>query len=738
MEPLPEVPAESHRTTPPQAALALLWGLLFASAASAAQTQAAPDHEADQRCLNCHGQAHIAELLPAQRLSMVGTRLAPGEHTEQVAPAATDTEPEPLLRPALFTPPEAFSGDVHAAVTCVECHRDAAALHHAPELELSTCTTSCHVAEAEAYARGKHGSGEEDTPGCATCHGGHTIVRVIDKHSAVNRTTGMALCVKCHESHDGETPAGHASDSFFSSYLASTHGRAYSESGLTSAAMCIDCHSPHEVRTADDPLSKVHRNNIPETCGACHAGIEATYETSVHGQHLLDGDEDAPVCTDCHTAHSITRAETPAFMLEIVNECGSCHDDPSQSSAPTGTYYRTYRASYHGQVNKLGSTLTARCSDCHGSHDILPLDDPNSRVFSTNLIETCGQAGCHPGANANFVRFDPHADYHDAQRSPVLFGVWVYFIVLMSSVFAFFGLHTLLWFVRGALERLKHGAPPKHDAGGRQIRRFTRLNRINHGLVVITFLGLSATGIPLAFAGEDWAPSLAWVFGGIEMAGIWHRCFGFLLLINVAIHVVGMLRSFIARKQSARSWAFGPNSLVPNRRDVSDCLAMFRWFFRGGKAPGFDRWTYFEKFDYWCEIGGTAIIGGSGLLLWFPELASWVLPGWAFNVAMVVHGYEALLAMGFIFTIHFFNANLRIGKFPVDKVIFSGRMPEEELAEERPAEYARLAASGELEELTVRPWPLWKSRLFTALGIGAMLFATGLLTLILLAGMRTS
>jgi cytochrome b subunit of formate dehydrogenase len=547
----------------------------------------------------------------------------------------------------------------------------------------------------------------------------------------------MSLCVECHEQHDADTPAGHASGSFFSDYLESAHGRAFSESGLTSAAMCTDCHSAHEVRTADDPLSKIYRDNVPATCGACHEGITKTFDGSVHGQHLLDGDAEAPVCTDCHTAHAITRAETPKFMLAVVNECGSCHDDQEQAATPTGTYYRTYRASYHGQVNRLGSTLTARCSDCHGAHDILPLDDPDSRVFGANLIETCGQVGCHPGANANFVRFDPHADYRDSERSPVLFGVWIYFIVLMSSVFAFFGMHTLLWFVRSVIERVRSGPPEPHTGHERQIRRFTKLNRINHGLVVITFLGLSATGIPLAFAGEEWAPRLAWIFGGVEMAGIWHRCFGFLLIINVLLHLVGIAHSFLARKNAARRWAFGPSSLVPCRRDVTDCLAMFRWFFKGGKAPGFDRWTYFEKFDYWCEIGGTGIIGGSGLLLWFPQLASTVLPGWSFNVAMVVHGYEALLAMGFIFTIHFFNANLRIGKFPVDKVIFSGRMPEAELAEERPSEYERLLKSGELDELTAPAWPAWKSRMFTVLGISAMLFATGLLTLIILAGIRT-
>jgi len=116
-----------------------------------------------------------------------------------------------------------------------------------------------------------------------------------------------------------------------------------------------------------------------------------------------------------------------------------------------------------------------------------------------------------------------------------------------------------------------------------------------------------------------------------------------------------------------------------------------RWFVGLGPRPAFDRYTYWEKFDYWAVFWGMAIIGGSGLLLWFPVAFARVMPGWAFNIALLVHGEEALLAVGFIFTIHFFNSHLRPEKFPMDMVIFTGRVPEHEWRDERPAEYARLA-----------------------------------------------
>jgi cytochrome b subunit of formate dehydrogenase len=87
-------------------------------------------------------------------------------------------------------------------------------------------------------------------------------------------------------------------------------------------------------------------------------------------------------------------------------------------------------------------------------------------------------------------------------------------------------------------------------------------------------------------------------------------------------------------------------------RDFRDIFRMFRWFLGLGPKPTFDRWTYWEKFDYWAVFWGVGIIGTSGLVLWFPETFSLVLPGTIINIAKVIHSEEALLATGFIFTIH--------------------------------------------------------------------------------------
>jgi cytochrome b subunit of formate dehydrogenase len=305
--------------------------------------------------------------------------------------------------------------------------------------------------------------------------------------------------------------------------------------------------------------------------------------------------------------------------------------------------------------------------------------------------------------------------------------------VMMSLSFGFFGLHCILWATRSLIERVKHGPHPKHSPHGPAIKRFNRIDRTNHAFVIISFFGLALTGLPLLYADKAWAKSLADLLGGVENCGTEHRIFALMLIGNFVVHGVGVVRRI--KRHTFRKLVFGPTTMLPRKKDLQDMLGMFRWFFRGGKKPAFDRWTYWEKFDYTAEVGGSGIIGLSGLLLWFPEFFSHYLPGWVFNIATIVHGYEALLAVGFIFTIHFFNAHLRLEKFPVDDVMFTGRLPEDEFKEERGAEYERLVANGELDALRVDPAPRWYRIVAVMLGVLAMAIGTTIALLIILAGL---
>jgi cytochrome b subunit of formate dehydrogenase len=267
--------------------------------------------------------------------------------------------------------------------------------------------------------------------------------------------------------------------------------------------------------------------------------------------------------------------------------------------------------------------------------------------------------------------------------------------------------------------------------GEGHVRRFSARERVLHGVLMLSFLGLAWTGMPLLFAGSPWAAGLAGLFGGYEVTGTLHRFFAVLLIACFATHLAGILHRLYVKKELHILW--GPDSLVPQPKDVVQMVQHVLWFVGRGPRPRFDRFTYWEKFDYWAVFWGMGIIGTSGLLLWFPAFFSRFLPGWVFNAALLVHGEEALLAVVFIFTVHFFNGHLRPEKFPMDTVIFTGRVSVEELAAERPEEFERLVREGRLEAaLSTAPSPALE-RLGRAAGTTAVVLGLAMASLALWA-----
>ena len=261
--------------------------------------------------------------------------------------------------------------------------------------------------------------------------------------------------------------------------------------------------------------------------------------------------------------------------------------------------------------------------------------------------------------------------------------------------------------------------------------RFTYYHRFLHAMIIISFLGLVLTGMPLKFNETAWAKEWANFMGGIQVAAYIHRICALITFLYFFLHLAFALYYIVKlRKEPFFKWLSGPNSMVPGIKDVKDIIAHFRWFLGLGERPRFDRFTYWEKFDYMAVFWGVGIIGVSGLLLWFPVFFSRFMPGWVFNVAIILHSDEALLAAGFIFTIHFFNTHLRPEKFPLDFVIFTGRVTEEELKYERPMEYERLVENGELE--SIRTTPPSRMNLIWARIVGFTAYGIGLIMIILI------
>jgi cytochrome b subunit of formate dehydrogenase len=264
---------------------------------------------------------------------------------------------------------------------------------------------------------------------------------------------------------------------------------------------------------------------------------------------------------------------------------------------------------------------------------------------------------------------------------------------------------------------------PRREVAELQFVRFTRLQRILHICMIVSFITLALTGLTLKFSYTKWAAVLSHLLGGFENAGYIHRSAAVVMFGVFITHLVDLYK---LKKREHSSWwslVMGPGSMVPNRRDLAELVATLKWFVGRGERPAYGRWTYWEKFDYFAVFWGIAVIGSTGLTLWFPVFFTRFIPGSFLNVATIIHSDEALLATGFIFTVHFFNTHLRPEKFPMDITVFTGRMPLEELKRDKPREYEALVASGELEGKMEEAYPAIVThtiRIFAwaALGVG--------------------
>ena len=298
------------------------------------------------------------------------------------------------------------------AATCTSCHPKHAerpladpqsAVHPARLPE--TCGT-CHRQQLVNLRKSvHHKAGPEDDSGvgtlldCLQCHGTdvHGMRPVGDKSSPVYVNNQIGSCGRCHEKP-------------FDEYLVSVHGHGLQNSGLVSTAVCANCHGAHAVFSAKDPRSVLHNSRVAETCGACHRFIEQRLEASVHGrgngpgrsgEKPVSGGTElrTPSCTDCHVGHDLANPKSDAFRLGEADRCGTCHVELTVQ----------YRQSMHGALTDLGYGPGAKCADCHGAHDILPVADPNSRLAPAHREATCAQ--CHPGISPRLLAFDPHADH---------------------------------------------------------------------------------------------------------------------------------------------------------------------------------------------------------------------------------------------------------------------------------------------------------------------------------------
>jgi cytochrome b subunit of formate dehydrogenase len=259
-----------------------------------------------------------------------------------------------------------------------------------------------------------------------------------------------------------------------------------------------------------------------------------------------------------------------------------------------------------------------------------------------------------------------------------------------------------------------------------RIIRFNIIHRLFHLFMIVTFLIQALTGLGRLLYPTAWGKALTNFFGGYESITTVHIRVGVAMLLVFAVHVVYIVMKM--EWKSLRQSLFHPDSLVPRLEDAIHLGQQIRWFFGLGPPPAFDRWTYWEKFDYWAIFWGMPLLGITGLLLISPLVTSSFLPGWTLNVILLLHRAEALLAMLYIFIIHFTVGHLRHGMFPMNECMFAGSVELEELEQEKPLWIVRLKEEGKLEKAMVpAPAPWFRVAYFIfgflALGVGLYLLS---------------
>ena len=621
--------------------LVTLWiSLTLVNVSSAAQ-KPAPKPKNDD-CLACHGDSTLTH----------------------------DVGGKPV---SLYVNPNKFKDSIHGSMfQCVDCHADLKSAPHENTPAKVSCAT-CHADEQTAYDRSFHAkaiaAGDNKAATCVDCHGSpHELLPASDAKSKVNHANIPATCGACHGQKFVMEASGHSAQPFLS-YQESVHGRAVA-AGSEKAAVCTDCHGTHEILAANDPKSSIFKFNVPATCAKCHGPVQQEFAQSIHGQAIARGNGQAPVCTDCHGIHSIKSHLDPNSTVSVQNlarvTCARCHEGVrlSREFDIPGGRVSTYLESYHGLASELGSKVVANCASCHGVHNILPSSDPRSTVNRANLVVTCGQ--CHPGVNEKFVAAKVHVDAPLSADTGSVAVRWIrkfYLGMILIVIGGMLAHNAIIWRRKALLRRQS------------QHRTITRMNtgqRMQHLLLLTSFFVLVITGFALKFP-DSWFAELLGL--GERLRGNVHRVAA-VILIGVGLYHVG----YLAWNRQGRRLL---KDFLPVPRDASDGLQTLAYYLGlRSEKPGFARFNYAEKAEYWALVWGLMVMASTGVMLWAKVFFGDLLPRWWLDVATAIHFYEAVLATLAIVVWHFYQVFLDPDIYPMNWSWWDGKMSLDHYREE--------------------------------------------------------
>lgn len=359
------------------------------------------------------------------------------------------------------------------AAGCVDCHgnhvienKDNPKESTVKAKMIETCG-KCHGEVVENFKKSKHGKELEAknvaAPTCTSCHGEHDIQSTLlsDDFTKLNLTD---KCLSCHK--EGKIPHKNfkGEEELITGYQNSVHYLALKD-GNFDAPTCYQCHGAHEMEIADNPSSKINKNNIAKTCGesGCHTTQLNEFTGSIHEVGVSKGNMDAPACNNCHGNHGIVSKNIDnksQKSKDLVQLCYNCHASVElveRNDLPLRVG-ESFSESFHGLAVRGGSKEAANCESCHGYHNVRPSTDTLSSINLKNLPETCGK--CHPGATRVLFTKKIHLN-NPKEDSPGVYWITRFYIVMIFGLIGFMVLHNILD-LRRKLKTRKSGIPHKN------------------------------------------------------------------------------------------------------------------------------------------------------------------------------------------------------------------------------------------------------------------------------------
>jgi cytochrome b subunit of formate dehydrogenase len=679
---------------------------------------AASSGQSSQICVMCHGNSSLAKQKNGQAVSL----FVNSSHLKQSAHAALPCEachqglnPTAMPHAKVMKPVQcqschpvsAFNKSVHAPiVACSACHgtheirRSKDPKSATNKLNSASMCASCHPEETKQFQDSGHGialaRGSIKSPSCIDCHGAHDTLPVAAGESRVSKMNEAKFCLKCHLDDPEVRKQVGSSPGFLAGYESSIHAVALA-SGNKKSATCSDCHGAHDSKKASTPSSRLNRGNIALTCSRCHPDIAKKYNNSIHGTSLRSGKMDSPTCTDCHGEHRILASQDPRSPVSprnvSVQVCAGCHNSVriNQKYGMPSEQFNSFMDSYHGLAMRSGTVEVANCASCHGAHNIQPSSDPASMVNPANLAATCGR--CHPGANRNFAIGAVHVSSMRAagRGGGVLYWIKAIYIFLIIVIVGSMVIHNLLDFLQKTKRRFaqRRGEMIHEHHGTGQYLRMTFNERIQHAVMLTSFIVLVITGFILRFPDAWWVVLIHQLSESVfEVRSFIHRLAGSLM---IAISLYHLFYLFFTRRGKGFL-----KDMLPKWKDAADAWTNLRYISGlSRKQPPFERFGYIEKAEYWALVWGVVLMGATGTVMWFENYFIGIFTKLGWEIARTIHFYEACLATLAIFVWHFYFVLFSPSIYPMNTAWLTGKISEEEMAEEHPLELARLQSESE-------------------------------------------